>query len=353
MAAACGWVDGLHPGQPRAQEKGDVFWVTSASPKMNDVNQVAPFGFSSSGDRFMRATLSRVTAPELDKEDAAVEGRTEVALLVVESGALTAPANPCPIEAAYALARGRLASPIPIAVAVSIDSTSLKPSAVQDRLLTARAKLASLGVPMVPVTPWGELWLLQQEQEGGRVSYCRGSSHFTVRPGFEQVMNKKEVDRARLVFDICGGTGILRAISEAVVLRPPSLVFPVCDFSSLQSLGWEGKDAPCAPLRDCLLFRSCSTANDLVTAQKRRGVLRGDLVKAEIAPATNWGDTSAGVQKMDLETPIGAGAWLVHLEMTQKPRAAWGPPANVGAKGKPLASVKFGDLRIKDRRRKS
>jgi len=46
---------------------------------------------------------------------------------------------------------------------------------------SVQEELEAEGVPVVAVTPRTELWLREQEEEGGRVSYRRGDSQFRVR----------------------------------------------------------------------------------------------------------------------------------------------------------------------------
>ncbi|CAM9107977.1 unnamed protein product [Choristocarpus tenellus] len=165
-------------------------------------------------------------------------------------------------------------------------------------------------------------------------------------------MNRREVKRAEVAFEICQGTGIMRALSAAVGLRPPSFVFPVGDFTTLQSLGWQG--AQPAPLQDCLLVTPTSTVRHLVAVEVDRGILSGDLVIAEILPAAPRGAATGGPEPwvLDPDTPIGEGTWIMRLETTVKPRSIWKESQRGdGRRAKPLPGVKFGDLRNKDRRR--
>lgn len=162
--------------------------------------------------------------------------------------------------------------------------------------------------------------------------------------------------KARAAFDICGGTGIIAAVTAAVALNPPALVFPVADFLTLQSSGWSGDGAPAAPLRTCRPMPAKSSARDVFKAEKGEGVLNGDLVSAEVVAARAGSTTPASPTSIDLDTPIGKGAWFICLETSRKPAKMWtvgvavAAPGGKGA-GKPLASVQFGDLRSKERRR--
>lgn len=171
---------------------------------------------------------------------------------------------------------------------------------------------------------------------------------------FEQLMDMTAIARARAAFDLCGGTGIMAAVSAAVALRPPTLVFPVGDFVTLQSWGWGGDGAPTAPLRTFRLLRALSTARDVYSAEKSEGIASGDLVSAEIVPASADLAARESPLPLELDKAIGGGAWVVRLVTTRKAAQVWkvgAAAASGGRGGKPLAGVQFGDLRSKERRR--
>lgn len=175
-----------------------------------------------------------------------------------------------------------------------------------------------------------------------------------VHPAFEQLMDRRDIARARAAFDVCGGTGIVAAVSAAIGLDPPTLVFPVGDFVTLQSSGWCGDGAPAAPLRTCRLLKATSSARDLFGVEKEAGVVDGELVGAEVAAVPTHPSARAEPLPLELHVPIGKGAWLVRLIGSRKTIQVWrkGTAASLGGKGgKPLASLQFGDLRSKDRRR--
>lgn len=179
-------------------------------------------------------------------------------------------------------------------------------------------------------------------------------SPLQIRPAFEQLMNKDDIAKARSVFDICGGTGVLAAVSAAVSLSWPALVFPVGDFATLQSLGWGGDGAPSEQLRTCRLVKSSSSARDIFAIEKTEGVLSGELMSAEVLPASAVAAAPSRPVSLELDVPIGKGAWVLRLETNRKASQLWkmGAAAAPGGKtGKPLASIQFGDLRSKERRR--
>lgn len=165
-------------------------------------------------------------------------------------------------------------------------------------------------------------------------------------------MNKKDIERARSAFEICGGTGIIAAVSAAVALDPPTLVFPVGDFVTLQSSGWGGNGAPAAPLRICRQLHPHSNARDVFAVEKSEGILSGDLVSAEIVGASADEKARAAPLPLEVDAQIGKGAWFVKLAANRKAAQVWKVDGATpgGRSGKVLASVKFGDLRSKERR---
>jgi len=167
-------------------------------------------------------------------------------------------------------------------------------------------------------------------------------------------MDKRDIARARAAFEICGGTGVIAAVSAAVNLHPPTLVFPVGDFSTMQSSGWCRDGAPPAALRTCRLMRASSTARDLFAVEKKEGIFGGEIQSAEICAAPANSTARAEPLPLELDAPIGKGAWIIRLVGSRKAAQVWkvgATAATVGKGGKPLASVQFGDLRSKDRRR--
>lgn len=167
-------------------------------------------------------------------------------------------------------------------------------------------------------------------------------------------MDKDDIARARAAFDVCGGTGIVAAVSAAANLHPPAFVFPVGDFLTMQSSGWCGDGAPTSTLRTCRLMRAGSTARDVFAIEKQEGVLDGELVGAEIAAVPANSAVRAEPLPLEVDGLIGKGVWLVRLTGSRKPAQMWKvgtAAASSGRGGKPLASVQFGDLRSKDRRR--
>ena len=102
-------------------------------------------------------------------------------------------------------------------------------------------------------------------------------------------------------------TGTLDAISTAVMLRPPTLAFPVSSLTTLEPLrsapaeagapsgggGGGGGGGGCGgsdgatPLLDCVVLKPGSTVGDLVEVCKRASppLLSGDFVRADARAA--------------------------------------------------------------------
>lgn len=170
-------------------------------------------------------------------------------------------------------------------------------------------------------------------------------------------MDRNDIAKARAAFDICCGTGVIAALSAAVALAPPTIVFPVGDFATLESSGWEGEGSPPARLRTCRLLRACSTARDVFAVEKGHGVYsRGDVTEAEVMPASVEAISQGDTTSINLDAPIDAGvSWVIRLVSSHKAIKVWKEGAvgasSGGKTSKPLAGVQFGDMRSKERRR--
>ncbi|CAM9409137.1 unnamed protein product [Scytosiphon promiscuus] len=337
-------------------------WTSNLAPRESDLPQAPEGGFSAAGERFLPAQLSHVSAVDVVGDEGKVE--VDAVLLLVSAEAAFCKGQPRPsrggmnaVREAVIRTRERLGgghAPFAVAVSVDLPEDLGLSSAVKTFISSVKDEMAQDGVPVVAVSPQTELWLREQQSEGGRVSYRRGDSHFRIHPAFEQVMDKRDITRARAAFDVCGGTGILAAVSAAIGLDPPTIVFPIGDFLTLQSSGWCGDGAPAAPLKTCRLLKESSNARDLFDVEKRAGVVDGELVSAEVAAVPSTSAVKAEPLPLEFDAPIGKGAWLIRLIGSRKGTRVWKAGAAVtlgGKEGKPLASVQFGDLRSKDRRR--
>lgn len=184
-----------------ATTQTDVWWTPSYIPGLTeaDIVQAPEHGFSPSGERLLHAQLRHVSAAEIVEEKAKKGGggcHPHTALLLLVSGDMMFHnGQPRPargainlVKGAVSRARERLSSgDAPIAVAVSVDvqeegrkGQQLSSSSVKVFIGSVKDEMAAEGIPVVAVSPRTELWLREQESEGGRVSYRRGDCHFRV-----------------------------------------------------------------------------------------------------------------------------------------------------------------------------
>ncbi|KAG5188036.1 hypothetical protein JKP88DRAFT_275995 [Tribonema minus] len=259
------------------------------------------------------------------------------------------------------------------AVLQSPTSTSTSPPPAEAG--AAAPEGSSTATAVFAVSPWLERWLAEQ-QEGGRLSHRRGSDSFVasaIKPAFASVIPAAEAWRAAAACRACGGSGIPAAIVAAVGLCSPplTLVLPVGDLATLQSLGWEGVGAPRAALRDCLQVWPGTTAAQLCEILKSppHERLSGELVQAT-ALSVSWSRAAAPpraaaaaaasaaaavVRQLRSNEAIGAGCHVVAIETTRRPVPMWqgeGKGAAGAGAGAKLPSVQFGDLRSKNRKGK-
>lgn len=176
----------------------EAWWTVGFAPKEADLAQAPVYGFSPFGERLLPAQLRHVSAAEVVGEEGKCDadgcGPPPAILLVVSADVVFHKGRPRPskggvtsVKAAVSRARERLGSgQFPLAVAVSVDveddegQGGLHLPSAKAFLSTVKDEMAAEGVPVVPVSPRTELWLREQQSEGGRVSYRRGDSHFRV-----------------------------------------------------------------------------------------------------------------------------------------------------------------------------
>jgi hypothetical protein len=175
--------------------------------------------------------------------------------------------------------------------------------------------MADLGEVAVPVCAMAESWALLNQAQEMALKEAEGakSTHTTNILSDENkaalTVGKDAWDNAVLKFGAAGVSGVLRAISAAVQLRPPVLCYPVSDLgtelpigitTAAGSVGLDSgevesgteitnakKDSKSASARllDCLQFKPGSTIEDVFEALKRgevpRARLTGEFVRAE------------------------------------------------------------------------
>lgn len=166
-----------------------AWFSTNVAPRQGDLQQTPDNGFSPKGERLLPTQLKHTSVADIPGESRDT-GPPAVLLVVAAEVAFFRgrPRPSCdglnPVKAAVSRVQERLGSDLPFAVAVSIDTQEaggkLVAALAKSFIASIREDLASGGVPVVAVSPRTELWLREQEREGGRVSYRRGDSTFRV-----------------------------------------------------------------------------------------------------------------------------------------------------------------------------
>ena len=148
---------------------------------------------------------------------------------------------------------------------------------------------------MIPVSAKAEC-LLQQGNKAGTVKYQSGACFFEVLSSLHSKESEDpsikhngiEIgisDLNRLeetVFKTYGDTGVLKALSCAVRLRPPVYAFPVQCLDTCQAISVHQTEKP-QVLRDCLVLKPGTTVGKLFNVMTYQPVslLAGDYVRAE------------------------------------------------------------------------
>lgn len=178
-----------------------AWWTPDFAPRQTHLVQAPVHGFSPSGDRLLPARIRSVSVADVIEEEIKTAAgdikpcASCAVLLVVSADVVFHRGQPRttrgrgsnPVKAAVVHARERLGGDkVKLAVAVSIDVEDdgvgkLVPSVIRSFLGELRDDKELQGVPILAVSSRTELWLRQQESEGGRVSYRRGDSNFRVR----------------------------------------------------------------------------------------------------------------------------------------------------------------------------
>jgi ribosome-binding ATPase len=136
------------------------------------------------------------------------------------------------------------------------------------------------GEVAVPVSAKAEFWIQQKISKKNL-------------PHEESNEYRDEELRLQRCLSSWGSTGVLEAISEAIKLKPPVLVYPVNDLDSEMPIGWtasmtnelssSGAHPPI--LRDCLQLKQGSTVDDVFEALKHGALphasIQGDFIRAE------------------------------------------------------------------------
>lgn len=165
-------------------------WLTTGiAPREGDLTQAPANGFSPAGERLLSVQLKHASVGDIPAEGLDTVPPAILLVVAAELVFYRGKPRPCragvnPVRAAVTRFQERLGGSTPFAVAVSVDveetEDQLMPTSAKSFLATIKGELAGDGIPVVPVSPRTEIWLLEQQSEGGRVSYRRGDTNFRV-----------------------------------------------------------------------------------------------------------------------------------------------------------------------------
>lgn len=146
-------------------------------------------------------------------------------------------------------------------------------------------------IPMVPVSAKSEC-VLQSLNKESCIQYNDGDSEFV----FKHVHNSTQDNRgafstsskdgaesiSELVLKPYGSTGVFKAVSEAVLLRPPDYAFPVWSLETLESVN-NTSNKSTSILQDCVVLKKNTSAGKLfnVLCYPPLSLLAGEFVRAE------------------------------------------------------------------------
>ena len=130
----------------------------------------------------------------------------------------------------------------------------------------------------VPVCARAE-WLLGNAAAAGMARYAEGGASAEALPGADDAAATAVRHAQVTSLDVFGSTGVLQALSLAVMARRPLLVLPVTDAATCAAPGEAHESA--AALRDCVMVRPGSTLDDAFDALRRENLADGELVRAE------------------------------------------------------------------------
>jgi ribosome-binding ATPase YchF (GTP1/OBG family) len=173
----------------------------------------------------------------------------------------------------------------------------------------------ALGKNCVPTSAGSEWWLWDHQRQG-HLTYLEGAGADAVQlhaDAPQAVISKWEEIRTK-VLQPYGTTGILDALSSAVLQRRPMFTCPVTDFSSYEGLmrapasGYSTGTKAGAALATMVMLRPLSTVEEVHAALTHEQMLRGDFVRAELLDGTFTGGLSTRVLRRDEVVKSNSGA---------------------------------------------
>ena len=173
----------------------------------------------------------------------------------------------------------------------------------------------------VPVCARAE-WLVGNAAAAGMARYAEGGASAELLPGADEATAIAVRSAQSCALDAHRSTGVLAALSLAVMARRPLLVLPVADVASCAAPG-EAHDSQAA-LRECLLLRPGATLDDAFDALRREGLADGELVRAErVEPAPPPALRRAAVLRKEDGALRGDARGTLVLRLATKKGCAW------------------------------
>lgn len=146
--------------------------------------------------------------------------------------------------------------------------------------------VAVLGDTCVPVCAASEWWLWDRQRQG-HLTYVEGAGadSVTVLPSAPPGVAEHWQQLRERVFDKYGATGVLAALSSAVLRRRPVFLCPVVDLATYESLlpaAPQGGKRALPVLAKMVMLRPQSSVDEAFSALRHEQLLAGDFVRAEV-----------------------------------------------------------------------
>jgi len=167
----------------------------------------------------------------------------------------------------------------------------------------------------VPCSARTELQLVEARRDN-YISYEDGGSDAIVMSNAPAAVAACLEGARNAVLGPLGSTGVLEAISASVMLRNPTFVCCVADFTSCAGVGAEGKRG--GVLCSALVLRPRSTVEEAFSALKAEGIAAGEFVRAELLKERSPAVSHRVAKKDDR---LGPGTQVLRIVTSKK--AAW------------------------------
>jgi len=167
----------------------------------------------------------------------------------------------------------------------------------------------------VPCSARTELQLVEARREN-YISYEDGGSDAMAMSNAPASVTARLEGARNAVLGPLGSTGVLEAISTSVMLRSPTFICPVADFTSCAGVCVEGKRG--GVLCSALVLRPQSTVEEAFSALKAEGIAAGEFVRAELLKERSPAVSHRVAKKEDR---LGPGPQVLRVVTSKK--AAW------------------------------